>query len=175
MSQQTSNLISGIFITEHQMANMTMERIVVSDIAIQEILKITRLPLEDQQEAVDELVHRTPEWMDLEEAERIEKIKFVLTTETILLYLQAIDTVRDQVDIVELGVDEEGSVVVYAYYTNMNREQRRAMAKATSDEDKAKMAEAVSQFDKLSQQGNIIDLAKKKLEKMAAEKAKGKK
>jgi hypothetical protein len=154
------------------MSNMTMERIVVSDLAITEILKVTKLPKEDQEKAVDELVHRTPEWNELEPEDQIQKIKFVLTTETVLMYLQAIDTIRDQVDIVELGVDPEGSVVVYAYYTNMNREQRRAMAKATSDDDKKKLAQAVSEFDKLSQQGNIIDLAKAKIAKMAEEKAK---
>jgi hypothetical protein len=168
-------MISGIFVTEHEMANMTMERIVVTDYATQEILKITKLPLDDQQEAVDALVHRTAEWNDLEPEDQIEKIKFVLTTETVLMYLQAIDAVRNQVDVLNLGVDEEGSIVVYAYYTNMNRAQRRAMIKGTTEKKKEELVNAVSQFDKLSQQGNIIDLAKKKIEKMAAEKAKVKK
>lgn len=160
--------ITGIFVVEYPaMANMTIERIVVTDRAIPEILKVAKLPKEDQQEAVDSLVARTPDWEELEDEAQINKIKTVLTCETVLLYLRAIKTIRPQVDIVEVGVDIEGSVVVEAYYTNMNREQRRAMEKSTSEEDKTKMAEAVNQFDRIMQDGNIIDLARKKLEKMA--------
>jgi hypothetical protein len=49
----------------------------------------------------------------------------------------------------------------------MNREQRRRMEQAMSDDDKTKIAEAVNQFDLIMEQGNIIDLAKAKLERMA--------
>src|SRR5690606_7340150 len=69
----------GIFMTEHEMANMKMERFVVSNAAIIEILKKVQLTKQEQEEAVDMLVHRTPEWNDLETDDQIQRIKSVLT------------------------------------------------------------------------------------------------
>lgn len=156
--------VSGIFVSEHKMANMDMERIVVSDPAIRKILELIRLSKKDQEEAVDALVARTPDWSKIPNEDQIEKIKFVLTSETVLHYLQCIETIRPQVDYVETGIDEEGSIVIYAYYTNLSCEQRRAMKKAISENDKEKMVQALTQMDQLMQEGNIIDLAKKRME-----------
>jgi hypothetical protein len=52
--------ISGIFISEHEISNMKMERIVVSGPAIIAILKVTQLTPEAQEEAVNNLVARSP-------------------------------------------------------------------------------------------------------------------
>lgn len=173
--EQTTNkeIMPGIYLVEYpKMANMTMERIVVSNPAILEILKIIQLTKKEQEEAVDELVARTPDWVDLEPEDQISKIKSVLTMESVIEYLRSIETIRPQADFVENGIDQEGSVVVTVYYTNLNREQRRIIDQTLTDEQKEKMKKDVGQLDVLMQQGNIIDLAKKKLEKMAQAKGK---
>lgn len=158
--------ISGIFISEHQLNNMTMERIVVSDPAIKAILKITRLSVEAQEDAVFKLIDRTPEWLDLDPEVQMDKIKTVLTLETVLAYLQEKGIIRDLVDTVEIGIDIEGSIVVYAYYTNLNREQRRRIMKSLSEDKKKAMIEAVNIF---GSNDKLIDLAAKKLERLKKE------
>ncbi len=173
MTTKSNDLLPGIYLVEYpRMSNMDMQRIVVSNPAIIEILKIIQLTKEEQEEAVDQLVARTPEWMELEAEDQITRIKSTLTMESVIEYLRSIETIRPQADIVEVGVDTEGSVVVVVYYTNMNREQRRHMQQAMTDDDKSKIAQAVNQFDMIMEQGNIIDLAKAKLERMAKAKVK---
>lgn len=159
----------GIFMTEHDMQNMKMERFVVSNLAVLDILKKVQLTLDEQQEAVDALVHRTPEWKELETEDQIARIKSVLTTETIIIYLQARNYVRANVDIIEVGVDEEGSVVVYSFYTGTNREKRRAYKKKHGEKEIQDMVESLNFLGGQ----NIVDLAQKKIERMeAAKKAK---
>jgi hypothetical protein len=170
MEQLAKNSVSGIFVTEHPISNMTLQRIVVSLPATLQILELIKLPLKDQEEAVDDLVRRTPNWKELETEEQVEKIKTVLTIETTIYYLECIETIRPQVDVIETGIDDEGSIVVEAYYTNMSREQRRAAEKAMSENDKEALVAAVAQIDQLMEKGNVLDLAKKRMEKMAQEK-----
>lgn len=152
----------GIYMTEHKMSNMVMERFVVSNPSIVSILKKIKMTQEEQEEAVDMLVHRTPDWNDIEPEDQIERIKAVLTTETVLLYLQDKGYLRANLDLVELGVDQEGSVVVYAFYTGTNREKRRAMMKKYGEEG---VKEIVESTNFLGGQ-NIVDMAKKKMERM---------
>lgn len=152
----------GIFMTEHEMQNMKMERFVVSNEAIIGILKKVQLTKDEQEEAVDMLVHRTPEWNDLDTEDQIQRIKAVLTTETVLIYLQARKYLRANLDLVELGIDQEGSIVVYAFYMGTNRAKRRAMEKKYGEEG---VKEIVESTNFLGGQ-NIIDLAKKKMERM---------
>lgn len=160
-------ILSGIFLAEYKMNNMNMERIVVVDAAIQTILKVIKLSLDAQEEAVFKLTDRTPDWLEMDEKEQIAKIKTVLTQETVLAYLQEVGAIRDSVDTVDVGIDEEGSIVVYAYYTNLNRAQRRKMEKALSENDKVALVDA---FNILSGEENkLIDLAAKKLEKLKQE------
>jgi hypothetical protein len=163
--------MSGIFIAEHQMNNMKMERIVVSGPAIVAILKVTQLSPAAQEEAVMDLVGRTPEWLDLEPEVQVDRIKAVLTQESVIEYLKNKEVIRPQCDMVQTGIDIEGSVVIEAYYTTLNREQRRAIDKSMSDKQKQDMREAVNI---LSGNDNLVDLAAAKLKKMQ-EAAKGKK
>jgi hypothetical protein len=162
-------LMSGIFIAKHTMNNMDMHRIVVSDYAIQSILKTTKLSLQAQEEAVQGLVDRTPNWEtlgvdeDATYAIQIDKIKTILTQETVLEYLIHDGVITKKVDTVEVGIDPEGSVVVEAYYTNLNRESRRKAAKKTTPVQKAAMERAVNI---LGSNDNLLDLAAKKLEKL---------
>lgn len=163
MTEQTNEQVSGIFVDEHQVSNMKIQRIVVSNPAILKILELVRLPIADQEDAVDKLVDRTPEWKDLETDDQIARIKAVLTQETVLYYLQCIETVRSSVDFCEVGIDVEGSVVVYAYYTT-NRGQRRELKSRLSDEDIKEIIEETNLFGG----EKIVDLAQRKLEKLRA-------
>lgn len=158
--------LSGIFISEHDMNNMRMERIVVSNPAILAILKVTQLPEAKQEEAVAQLVDRTAEWMELEPEVQMERIKAVLTQETIIEYLVEKEYITAKCDMVNTGIDVEGSVVIEAYYVKLSREQRRAFKKASTDEEREKMAAAVN----ILGQENIVDLAQKKIEKMREKK-----
>lgn len=153
--------LPGIFVAEYKISNMDMERIVVVNDAIIKILEKVKLPKQDQEKAVSDLVDRTPDWMELEPEEQIEKIKTVLTTETVLYFLQGAGVVSRHVDICEIGIDPEGSVVVYAYYTNQNRDTRRAAQKLPKSEKE--MMEAL--VNGLGSQ-NIIDLARAKMERI---------
>lgn len=167
MSEQ-NELQAGIYLSEHQMNNMTMERIVVSNPAILKILDLVQLSDEEQVEAVGLLVDRTPNWLELSEDEneneqlQVAKIKTVLTQETVLKYLAEEGIIRPKCDTVQLGIDEEGSIVVEAYYVQLNREQRRSMDKSMTEEQKKQMVEAVNVLG----EDNIVDLAKKKFEKL---------
>ena len=157
--------VSGIFIAEYQMNNMKLERIVVSNPAILAILKVTQLSKEAQEEAVMQLVARTPEWLSIEPEEQIARIKAVLTQESIIEFLKEKEVIRKDCDVVETGIDIEGSVVIEAYYTQLNREQRRAIDKSMSEQEKEKLAEAVNI---LSGNDNLVDLAAAKLKKIQA-------
>jgi hypothetical protein len=153
---------AGIFMTEHDMQNMKMERFVVSNPTILDILKKILLTKDEQQEAVDSLVHRTPDWATLDTEDQIARIKSVLTTETVLLYLEAKKYIRPNVDLVEVGVDPEGSVVVYVFYTGTNREKRRAYKKKHGEEH---IQQLIDEHNFMGGQ-NIVDMAQVKLERM---------
>lgn len=162
MSEQ-KEIQAGIYLAEYQMNNMTMERIVVSNPAIIKILESLLLTPEEQEQAVNLLVDRTPEWNDLSTEEQVNKIKACLTQETVIEFLKEQGAIRPKCDMVQTGIDQEGSVVVEAYYTNLNREQRRAVEKATSEEKKQQMMDAINI---LSGDDKLVDLAAKKLEKL---------
>jgi hypothetical protein len=157
--------MSGIFIAEYQLNNMKMERIVVSGPAIVAILKVTKLSEKAQEDAVMELVARTPEWLDIEPEEQVDKIKAVLTQESVIEYLKTKEIIRAKCDMVQTGIDVEGSIVVEAYYTELNREQRRAIDKSMSEKEKQDMVEAVNI---LSGNDNLVDMAAAKLKKIQA-------
>jgi hypothetical protein len=158
--------MNGIFITEHEMSNMKVERIVVSNPAILAILKVTLLSEEAQEQAVYDLVDRTPEWDDLDVEDQVAKMKATLTQETIIEYLKEKEVIRPKCDVVQTGIDEEGSVVIEAFYVSLNREQRRMMDKVIPEAEKKQMKEAVNI---LSGNDNLIDLAAKRLEKLKEE------
>lgn len=166
VSEKEFEGLSGIFIAEYEMANMTLERIVVSNPAILAILSVTKLTPEAQEEAVYLLVDRTPEWHDLDVEIQVEKIKATLTQESVIEFLKDKEAIRPNCNMVQTGIDQEGSIVIEAYYTQLNREQRRLISKSMTDEQKDGMREAVNI---LSGNDNIVDLAAKKLEKLKAQ------
>lgn len=161
--------LSGIFLAEYQMSNMRMERIVVSNPAILKILELPQqLSQEAQEKIVNDLVDRTPEWQEMDQAAQVEKIKTVLTQETVLEHLVYTGTIRKDCQMTSIGIDKEGSIVIEAYYTTMNRKQRRMVEKVVSDAEKEKMRREVNI---LGRDDNLIDLAREKMARM--EKKKG--
>lgn len=158
--------VPGIFITKEKVHNMDVERILVAGFAIKDILERTKLTVKAQEEAVDRLVERTPMFFSMEPEEVHEKIKIALTEETVVEYLRHEGIIRKKADMVEVGVDKEGSLVVTAFYTNVPREIRRAIQKQVSKKEMARMDKAVNI---LSGDNNLIDLAQKKLEKLKKE------
>jgi hypothetical protein len=101
--------------------------------------------------------------LDIEPDVQIDRIKTALTQESVIEYLKVQGTIRKGCDMVDVGIDQEGSIVIEAFYTTLNREQRRLINKAVPKEQKEKMKEAVNIF---SGNDNLVDLAAKKLEKM---------
>ena len=155
--------IPGIFISHETISNMDMDRIMVAGFAVMDILQRTRLSQRAQEEAIDKLVDRTPNWLRLKDEVRIEKIKSTLTQETVLEYLRHEGIVRKNVDMVEVGVDEEGSVVITAFYTKVSRDIRRAIKKQY---DADMMAKAEAAINILEGDSNLVDLAAARLKRL---------
>jgi len=155
--------VPGIFITKETISNMEKERILVAGFAVVDILARTKLSIEAQDEAVDKLAARTPYLFQMEPTQIHEKIKVALTQETVIEYLRHEGIIRKEVDMVEAGIDEEGSVVVTAFYTKVSREIRRAIQKNMKPEDMERMEQAINLLD---QDVNLVEAAAKKLEAM---------
>ena len=126
---------------------MEKERILVADFAIVDILQRTQLSQKAQEDAVDRLVDRTLNWMKLKEEVRMNKIKTVLTEETVIEYLRHEGIIRKDADMVEAGVDKEGSIVVTVFYTRVPRAIRRAIAKETNEKKVREMETALNILD----------------------------
>lgn len=160
----TSKEVLGIFITKQQIANMKLEHIHVSDFAIQTILKTVHLNAEAQEEIVDKLVDRTPNWRALEPEEQINKIKTVLTQETVIEYLRLNEQIRPEVDMLEVGIDVEGSIIVSAYYIEKNELTEKVLKENEMTEEQVEQLER--EINILDGSINIYEEAKKKLEQM---------
>lgn len=164
--QEEVEEVPGIFITKETVSNMDMERILVAGFAVMDILQRTKLSQRTQEEAVDKLVDRTPNFLKLKPEVRVEKIKMVLTEETVIEYLRHEGIIRKNVDMVEVGVDEEGSVVVTAFYTHVPRTIRRAIKKQF---DADMMAKAEAAVNILAGDDKLVDLAAARLKKLTEE------
>lgn len=153
----------GIFISKETISNMEMERIMVAGFAVVDILSRTQLSQAAQEEAIDKLVDRTPNFIKLKPEVAVEKIKMVLTQETVIEYLRHQDIIRKNSDMVEVGVDEEGSLVVTAFYTKLSRDVRRALKKQYDAKD---MAKAEAAINILEGEDNLVSLAAARLKKI---------
>ena len=161
---QAPEEMPGIFISKERIQNMDMERIMVANYAVAMMLEHVQLNEEEQMRAVDKLVDRTPNWLKLKPEVQMEKIKSCLRQETVIEYLRSLDLIRKNVDMVESGIDNEGSVVVRAFYTEMNREMRRMLQKNMKQEDVDRMEQAVNILESDS---NLVDLAAERIKRMA--------
>lgn len=155
--------VLGIFVQKNEVSNLNMETIHVTDYAIQTILKTIRLNPEVQEEVIDKMVDRTPDYFNLSPEEQTNKIKTTLTIETVIEYLRLEGYIREGIDMVEVGIDEEGSLVVQAYYVAKTELTEKVFKEQMTEEQ---MEEYERQINILDGSMNIYEEAKKKLEQM---------
>ncbi|PFB64374.1 hypothetical protein [Bacillus cereus] len=155
--------VLGIFITKNEVANLNMEHIHVSDFAIQTILKTIRLTPEVQAEVIDKMVERTPGYFQLTPEEQVNKIKTTLTIETVVEYLRLHEYIREGIDMIEVGIDPEGSIIVSAFYVEQNETLDKVFRKDLTPEEIDQLEKEVNILDG---QVNIYEEAKKRLDQM---------
>lgn len=153
----------GILITKNEVSNMNMEYIHVANFAIETILKTIRLNESAQIEAVHKLVDRTPNWMELEPEEQSYKIKTVLTIETVIEYLRLENYIREDIDMIEVGIDPEGTIIVSAFYIKKNEITDKVFKEQYTEEQIEQMEK---QLNILDGSINIYEEAKKRVEQM---------
>lgn len=105
-----------ILTTTSKMSNMTKERFVVPQSSIEKILNIYILPEELQKEAVNQLVDRRHDWLDLTEEEQLNQIKSILLLETVTFFLYHNDYIREGSDMYHNGFDKDGNVSLDVFY-----------------------------------------------------------
>jgi hypothetical protein len=127
---EEKQVLSGINVATQEVANMTVDTIYVAPDAVSVILNNTKLTELEQACAVDDLVDRTRDWLDLEPDKQTEKIEICMAQETVTKYLMESGTIRDDCYSINVGMRaDDGAVVVEAMYVHMNREERRAWVK----------------------------------------------
>lgn len=125
-----SEQLTGINIAKKDIANMTVETIYVAADAVSYILNLIKLSVDEQNEAVDELVDRNKDWLELDDEKQAEKIEICLVQATVVKYLTCSDTIRNDCTGINVGIRaDDGAVIVEAMYVHMNREERRAEIK----------------------------------------------
>jgi hypothetical protein len=125
-----SETLTGINIAKKDIANMTVETIYVAADAVSYILNLIKLSEDEQIEAVDELVDRNKDWLELDDEKQSEKIEICLVQATVVKYLTYSDTIRNDCTGINVGIRaDDGAVVVEAMYVHMNREERRMWSK----------------------------------------------
>ena len=184
----TTPEVLGIIITKDTVGNMNLEHIHVSDGAIQLILRSIKLNEDAQLEIIDKLVDRSPNWTSLSQDEQMNKIKTILTQETVIEYLRFNGDIRENVNMLEAGIDEEGSIVITAYYIQEDEQIKHALqSELTKDQVDAMEREinilsgntnlldaARKQLDEKMKKGELIDFAKVKMNRKQRRAAKNK-
>lgn len=153
---------SGIFVQKSKVENMDIDDIIVTNEAIEYILKVTKLSEEHQTETVAKLVARTPDYADLEIEDALGKITTALTQETVVAYLAnegIIETERHDI-VYECGIDVEGSVHVKVFYPNTPRNIRRMLDKKMSKGEKEQLEEMV---ETLGNNPKLLEEAERRL------------
>jgi len=164
MSNNTPQEVLGIIIQEQEVGNMKINHIHVSDFAIQTILKTISLSEKAQFEAVDKLVDRTPEWTSLKQEVQMDRIKIILTQETVIEYLRYNEDIKEDVSMIETGIDEEGSIIVTAYYIQEDEATNNILGQDPLTEEQVNEMER--SFNVVTSQINVVEEAKKRLEQM---------
>lgn len=157
----TASEVLGIIITKESIGNMDLEHIHVSDGAIQLILKSIRLNQDTQNEIVDKLVDRSPNWASLTQEEQIDKIKTILTQETVIEYLRLNGDIRENVNMLETGIDQEGSIVITAFYIHEDEKVKQVLHPELTKEQVDAMEREINI---LSNDMNLLEVAQKQLE-----------
>ncbi|MEK1828890.1 hypothetical protein AAAC51_07015 [Priestia megaterium] len=136
---------------------MNIEYIHVSEEAVEPILKSVQLVEKSQQEAVDKMIDRTPNYFELDSKEQVAKIKMVLTTETIVEYLRLHDYIKKDVDMLEIGINDEGTTIVSAFYVEKGELENEVFKDQMSEKD---VEELERQYNALDGSVNIYEEAK---------------
>lgn len=160
--------VPGIFKTESKVGAMDIHDFVVSGGAIEYILKVTTLTKEEQLDAVERLVRRTPNYLALEQEEAQEKIKVALTQDTVVAYLAEtgeIDTKKDDT-VYECGIDQEGSIHVKVMYPNTPRSIKRALKKQLGEKEMKRQEKVLTD---IMSQPTLLEKAKERLEEKMKE------
>lgn len=155
--------VSGIFVATYTMSNMEMDRFIISAAAVERIVHHTQIPRELQSEATANLVDRTPEWEDLDENTQYQKIITALTQETVKQFLIHQGYIEHS-DMMENGVDTEGSIILYNYRIQMSRADRRAQANKRGAKGRQAIAEQMNRVGRDGQQIELVKLAQAKME-----------
>lgn len=111
------------------------------------------------------MVERTPGYFQLTPEEQVNKIKTTLTIETVVEYLRLHEYIREGIDMIEVGIDQEGSVIVSAFYVGQDETLDKVFRKELTPEE-------IDQLEKvniLDGQVNIYEEAKKRLDQMKAD------
>lgn len=108
-------------------------------------------------------IDRTPNYFKLGPEEQINKIKTVLTMETVIEYLRLNNYIREGIDMIETGIDEEGSIVVSAYYVNDTELTDKVFNEQMTEEQVNQME---TEYNIIDNSINIVEEAKKKMESM---------
>lgn len=134
-----SELLTGINIAIQEVSNMTVETIYVSPDAVSYILNLIKLSDDEQAEAIDELVDRNKDWLELDDEKQVEKIEISLVQATVVKYLINSGTIKDDCNGYNVGIrSDDGAVVVEAMYVHLNREERRAWIKKVKNTKRRK-------------------------------------
>lgn len=155
----------GIKVTKQDVSNMRIEHFNISTEIVQAIVQQLKLTEEAQNEVVDKLVDRTPEWMDLESEEQTNKIKAALIEETIIEFLRLNEYVRKDVEMIDIGISDDLSILASAFYIKHDKTVEKELKQNMSKEELDKLE---NQINILDGSINIIEEAKKKLNKQNA-------
>lgn len=152
----------GVQVETSDVSNMTMDKITVPQAAAAAILKTIHLTEEAQHDAMDKLLNRTPNYHELSTEEATEKIKVMLTMETVVEFLRLGEYIPPSVDMIEVGIDGEGSIVVTSYDVKQDETTEKLFEGSISEEEVENLERAVNLFDT---DLNIFEEAKKRVEK----------
>lgn len=156
---------AGIIQHKREVFGMDVHEIIVSEAAVESILKLPqgRLTKEEQSQAINRLVSRTPDYNELEATDAAEKIIVALTQETVVKYLAITDVIDSSKNDItyECGIDEEGSIHVTVMYPNTPRDVRRAIKKQLGEKEMKRQQQVMSE---VMAQPELLERAKQKLE-----------
>src|SRR5699024_8149775 len=142
--------------------NMKIEHFTISNEVVQAIVNNLKLTEAAQNEAIDRLVDRTPEWLSLESDEQTHKIKAALIAETIIEYLRLNEYVKDGVEMIEVGIKDDLSILASAFYVDNDTAIESQIASQLSEEE---LQEMENQINILDGSINIFEEAKKKMKR----------
>lgn len=129
-----------IFRSNASHANMKVERFVVPQNSTLIILDIFKLDKDKQERAINKLVDRTPDWLQMTTESQVNLIKLTLSQESVVYYLYETGTIRKDCSMYENSVDENGNIVIDAFYIE---------AKHTKEEIAQMQAEKIKQTKKI--------------------------